>query len=105
MGLNSAMVCIIHDVYDFLINGFRSIQVNRETYGQIECTVVFLTLQQCNHQNDGTQYEEKSNLILAEETSFSTRKANWLSTLSTAVLTIFGTYTKRRKEEEKEGGW
>ena len=46
VGLNSARMRIIHDVYDFLISRFRSIQVNRETYGQIECTVVFLTLQQ-----------------------------------------------------------
>ena len=30
--------------------------------------------------------------IFADETSFSTLRASWLSTLSTAVLTIFGTW-------------
>lgn len=39
---------------------------------------------------------------LAEETSFSTLRASWLSTLSTAVLTIFGTWTKIRNPDEGE---
>lgn len=38
---------------------------------------------------------------LAEETSFSTLRASWLSTLSTAVLTIFGTWTTIR---DPDGG-
>ena len=34
---------------------------------------------------------KETNRSLAEETSFSTLNASWLSTLSTAVLTILGT--------------